>query len=274
MSAPRSLASSRRAGPSAALGMPRSGRAEQRRSWHSMLVFGGGIALSTVPLARAGGTLRLAASVRDRRPRDTPRWHSGREAITVQSDRQPASPRSRRRRGRWSRRRRARAQGERERESLLDCRAAARGATAEQARAAPCSCCRRQLDGSSRIRSGSSALTTIATSIVPDIADLCRIGLLQRRRRARACWRRSHRARPEAGRWRSPAGIRARRRNFSRCAGNVPRGRSRPAGTLKVNAASAAPRSPRKSGSRQPAGVRSRRRPARRRHAAGRARSH
>ena len=153
------------------LGMPRS--VGEQAFWRSMLVFGGGLALSMVLAALAArfASRRIEdaiARLRDAavalgRGEPVQLTDTGIAEIEATSEALVAAAARR-------------AQGERERESLLDAERSARS-IAEQAE-------RRlqQLVAASSSLSNSleeaSALMTIATSIVPDIADLCRIDLL------------------------------------------------------------------------------------------------
>ncbi len=153
------------------LGMPQS--AGEQALWRSVLVFGGGIVLSTLLAALAARFASRRIEHAIARLRDTAGalgrgdpvqlTRTGIAEIEATSEALVAAAA-------------LRAQSERERESLLDAEREAR-TSAEQAE-------RRlqQLVAASSSLSNSleesSALTTIATSIVPDIADLCRIDLL------------------------------------------------------------------------------------------------
>jgi len=165
------LARIRSSGWTVVLGMPQS--VGEIAFWRSMLVFGGGIALSTVLAALAArfASRRIEHAISRLRDaavalgRGEPVQLTGSGIAEIEATSEALVAAAARR-----------AQGERERESLLDAERAAR-TIAEQAER------RLQLlvAASSSLSNSleeASALTTIATSIVPNIADLCRIDLL------------------------------------------------------------------------------------------------
>ena len=153
------------------LGMPRS--VGEQAFWRSMLVFGGGLALSMVLAALAArfASRRIEdaiARLRDAavalgRGEPVQLTDTGIAEIEATSEALVAAAARR-------------AQGERERESLLDGERTARS-IAEQAERRLQLLVAASSSLSNSLEEG-SALATIATSIVPDIADLCRIDLL------------------------------------------------------------------------------------------------
>jgi len=165
------LARTRSSGWTVALGMPRS--IGEQAFQRSMLVFGGGIALSMALAALAAGLAsrrieRAIARLRDAAValgRGEPVPLTGTGIAEIEATSQALVVAAARR-----------AQGERERESLLDAERAAR-AIAEQAERRLQLLVAASSSLSNSLEEG-SALASIATSIVPDIADLCRIDLL------------------------------------------------------------------------------------------------
>ena len=165
------LARIKSAGWTVTLGMPRS--VGEQAFWRSVLVFGGGIVLSVVLAAFAArfasrriehaiARLRDAAGALGRGD-PVQLTDTGIAEIEATSEALVAAAARR-------------AQSERERESLLDAEREAR-TTAEQAERRLQLLVAASSSLSTSLEEG-SALTTIATSIVPDIADLCRIDLL------------------------------------------------------------------------------------------------
>ena len=141
--------------------------------WRSVLVFGGGIVLSTLLAALAARFAsrrieRAIARLRDAAGalgRGDPVQLTGTGIAEIEATSEALVAAAARR-----------AQSERERESLLDAERKAR-TSAEQAERRLQLLVAASSSLSNSLEEG-SALTTIATSIVPDVADLCRIDLL------------------------------------------------------------------------------------------------
>ena len=153
------------------LGMPQS--AGEQALWRSVLVFGGGIVLSTLLAALAARFASRRIEHAIARLRDTagalgrgdPVQLTGTGIAEIEATSEALVGAAA-----------LRAQSERERESLLDAEREAR-TSAEQAERRLQLLVAASSSLSNSLEEG-SALTTIATSIVPDIADLCRIDLL------------------------------------------------------------------------------------------------
>jgi signal transduction histidine kinase/HAMP domain-containing protein len=165
------LARIRTPGWTVTLGMPQS--VGDRALWRSVLVFGGGIVLSTLLAALAARFAsrrieRAIARLRDAAGalgRGDPVQLTGTGIAEIEATSEALVAAAARR-----------AQSERERESLLDAERKAR-TSAEQAERRLQLLVAASSSLSNSLEEG-SALTTIATSIVPDVADLCRIDLL------------------------------------------------------------------------------------------------